>query len=151
MPCFSPIEGWRSLDPNDNGKHYFTKTWRLADKGHPLEVACGKCDGCTARKAQEWGIRCYHESLQHKRNAFLTLTYDDNNCPPELVKSDLSIFIRELRRELYPDKIRYFGCGEYGEETHRPHYHLLVFGADFLGGATKIQDKSYYNPFLHKI
>lgn len=29
--------------------------------------------------------------------------------------------------------LRYFACGEYGEETNRPHYHLLIFNADFNG------------------
>lgn len=28
-------------------------------------------------------------------------------------------------------KIRYFACGEYGEKTHRPHYHAIIFGYDW--------------------
>lgn len=27
------------------------------------------------------------------------------------------------------DKIRYFACGEYGEQRHRPHYHAIIFNA----------------------
>lgn len=27
--------------------------------------------------------------------------------------------------------IRYFQCGEYGEKTHRPHYHACLFNFDF--------------------
>lgn len=33
--------------------------------------------------------------------------------------------------------VRYFHCGEYGEETGRPHYHCLLFNFDF-------HDKVYF-------
>jgi len=28
-------------------------------------------------------------------------------------------------------KIKYFACGEYGENTGRPHYHTIIFGNDY--------------------
>lgn len=58
-----------------------------------------------------------------------------------LVPSDVQKFIKRLRRHLEykpkkPQKgrdhvttpIRYFCVGEYGSKTHRPHYHLMIFG-----------------------
>ena len=33
-----------------------------------------------------------------------------------------------MRKKIAPRRIRYFACGEYGDETGRPHYHLAVFG-----------------------
>lgn len=30
------------------------------------------------------------------------------------------------------DKIKYFACGEYGEERGRPHYHAIIFNASIL-------------------
>lgn len=58
-----------------------------------------------------------------------------------LVPSDVQKFIKRLRRHLeYVPKnhtltrdhvekpIRYFLVGEYGSKTHRPHYHILIFG-----------------------
>lgn len=89
----------------------------------------------------------YHEAQCHEQNAFLTLTYQDP--PPESISRDhLQRFFKRLRK-LY--RLRYFACGEYGERTHRPHYHSIIFGQDFLGGAEKINDKFYVNPHIEKI
>ncbi len=39
--------------------------------------------------------------------------------------------MKKLRRQVEPTRIRFFHCGEYGEEFHRPHYHALIFGYQF--------------------
>jgi hypothetical protein len=58
------------------------------------------------------------------------LTYDNDHLPVggTLVKRDLQLFIKRLRKEISPVKIKYYACGEYGDETKRPHYHLIVIG-----------------------
>lgn len=94
-------------------------------------------------------IRMYHESTMHKQNSFLTLTYDDNNCPQNINKRDLQLFFKRLRKS--EGKLRYFACGEYGERTRRPHYHAVIFGHDFKGGAYAINEKLYGNPKLTQI
>lgn len=51
-----------------------------------------------------------------------------------LNKHFLLDWLKKFRDTLYRDKgikIRYFGCGEYGSENERPHYHLIIFGYDF--------------------
>lgn len=63
---------------------------------------------------------------------FLTLTYREEDLPDEnrLCKRDLQRFIKAIRNKFRGRKrpIRYYACGEYGERTHRPHYHAIVFG-----------------------
>lgn len=61
---------------------------------------------------------------------FLTLTYHDKFLPEDnsLKPEHLSLFIKRLRKEIYPIKFRYFAVGEYGERKYRPHYHLAIFG-----------------------
>jgi hypothetical protein len=39
--------------------------------------------------------------------------------------------MKRLRRVLGNQKIRYYMCGEYGEKRGRPHYHAIIFGANF--------------------
>lgn len=37
--------------------------------------------------------------------------------------------MKRLRKEYGP--VRFFLCGEYGDQSRRPHYHALLFGLDF--------------------
>lgn len=102
-------------------------------------------------RAGTWALRCYHESMMHTNNSFLTLTYDDNNLPEGLNRDHLSDFIREVRRDYSPWKIKFYGCGEYGSQTKRPHYHALIFGADFRDGKEfQYSENSYINPYINE-
>ena len=38
------------------------------------------------------------------------------------------MWIKRLRKKMEPAKIRYYGIGEYGDRTQRPHYHAILFG-----------------------
>lgn len=74
----------------------------------------------------------------------MTLTYDDEHLPvvdcvnrdsgeivsrSSLVKSHLQKFIKSLRNSKYDtSELSFFGCGEYGDNYDRPHFHLLLFG-----------------------
>lgn len=66
--------------------------------------------------------------MVHGDALFTTLTYDDDQVPKSLSKRHLQLFLKKLRRRMDPHKIRYFACGEYGEEEGRPHYHALLYG-----------------------
>lgn len=72
------------------------------------------------------------EAVAAKESCFLTLTYDKEHLPESgsLVPEHLQKFLKRLRRELEPRRIRFFAVGEYGERTLRPHYHLALFGVD---------------------
>lgn len=73
-----------------------------------------------------------HEASLHKLNCFLTLTYSDHQVPPggSLRYRDFQLFMKRLRKEAKVP-IRFFVCGEYGEQLSRPHYHACLFGYDF--------------------
>lgn len=68
----------------------------------------------------------------HEKNCFLTLTYDHEHVPKDgsLKLEDYQLFMKRLRKEYGPG-IRFYHCGEYGEENGRPHYHSLLFNHDF--------------------
>lgn len=83
---------------------------------------------CRINRTEEWAIRIEHE-LHGKDGCFVTLTYDDSNLPEgnTLVKSDLQKFIKRLRWHI-AKPIKYYACGEYGENTDRAHYHMIIIG-----------------------
>ncbi len=113
-----------------------------------VEIPCGQCIECRLQRSRRWADRCMLELGYHESSYFLTLTYDNDHIPKNqlydeetgevyaenatLVKRDLQLFMKNLRRQYeyrgYTNKLRYFACGEYGSQTKRPHFHLIVFG-----------------------
>ncbi len=99
-------------------------------------VPCGQCIACRINQRRKWTCRILLEAAQCAESIFVTMTYDDDHVPmavcdgsPEqvLVPKHLTLFIKSLRQTRM-GKIRFFACGEYGNKTQRPHYHLVLFG-----------------------
>jgi hypothetical protein len=144
MPCFYPLDAYWAKEANlDTGRTPILFT-RNGSSGDHLQVPCGKCAGCRSDQSYAWAVRMYCESQLWERNSFLTLTYDEENYPADgkLCKEHVTSFIKRLRN-FY--KFRYFWAGEYGEQTHRAHYHLAVFGEDFLSGSFPVDNGQGYS------
>lgn len=126
MACFHPLKAYKTTD----GRIIFDKGLEFSV---PIELACGQCIGCRIQRSQEWATRITHEAQFHAERCFLTLTYANKHLPPwgTLVPRDLTLFLKRLRFAHKDRLIRYFACGEYGENTERPHYHVILFGYSF--------------------
>ncbi len=84
------------------------------------------------QRALEWSVRCVMEQQAHEATCFITLTYNDEYNPEILIKADLQRFIKRLRRDIEPLKVKYFAGGEYSPyPKYRPHFHIILFGYDF--------------------
>lgn len=87
------------------------------------------------RRVSGWSFRLNKHSEQCNAAHFVTLTYNDETIPKTksglqtLQKTDLQKFFKRLRK-VSIDKISYYAVGEYGSETQRPHYHIILFNAD---------------------
>ena len=157
MTCYRPLQGYWSAAKTEDGKRSIVFNVNDALTDRPLNVPCGKCTGCRLARSRDWAIRCSHEADSHACNSFLTLTYNAANLPKygTLVPQDMRKFLGRLRDHLKPHRIRFFGCGEYGDQLSRPHYHICLFGFDF--GADRVLFKRtrnghglYISPFLTK-
>lgn len=137
MSCYAPLTGWYSKHINPSGKRsiVFNRNEAL-DSYHSLSIPCGQCIGCRLEKSRQWAIRCSLESQLYENSYFLTLTYDDQHLPKSgsLVPEDLQKFLKKLRRYIgyhgSDEKIRFFACGEYGDNFKRPHYHAIIYNLD---------------------
>ena len=124
-----------------------------------MSVACGQCMFCRLEKSRETALRCVHESRMFSDNCFITLTFSDEKmkelCPLtpggySLVRKHAQDFMKRLRekfargfeyvlrdgkKRFYQSKnVRAYGCGEYGDNNGRPHYHMCLFGHGFYDG-----------------
>lgn len=120
--------------------------------GENLAVPCGKCPACIKRKSCEWSLRLMEEEKVSDSALFITLTYDTCHVPiskngfMSLDKRELQLFFKRLRK-LHVSKdvtvaksIKYYAVGEYGGNSMRPHYHLILFNArvELIGEAWKL-------------
>lgn len=82
------------------------------------------------KRVTDWIYRCSFEAMSHENNCVVTFTYNDDNLPDggNLSRRDFQLFMKSLRKAIYPATVRYFGCGEYGAKGGRPHYHVILFG-----------------------
>lgn len=127
MPCYNPWPAWEL----DNGDVVlFPRTGQRVKRELPLP--CSSCVGCRLERSRQWAIRCIHENQMHEESCFITLTYNDESKPSNSLQyTDFQKFLKRLRKKIHPKKIRFFMCGEYGEQNTRPHFHACIFGHNF--------------------
>lgn len=94
-------------------------------KSASKEFGCGQCLPCRLNRQRVWAARIVLESCAYKANSFITLSYADEHLP-----QDGSLSKAHWREFTNGIGFRYFGCGEYGSRTFRPHYHFVLFGID---------------------
>lgn len=94
-----------------------------------LAYGCGQCLPCLYNKRRVWTHRIMLEAMQYEHNAFVTLTYSDENLPERhsVVPDHTRLFLNRLRGRVAPERFRFFLVGEYGDKSERPHYHAAIF------------------------
>lgn len=139
MSCYGPIAAYRPQRKEEGDKRLVFDQ-RKSETGIRILIPCGRCTGCRLERSRQWAMRCMHEKQMHRASSFITLTYDDAHLPEggSLSMDHYQRFMKRLRHK-FGDGIRFCGCGEYGDVTSRPHYHILLLNADF-------NDRRFYKP-----
>lgn len=134
MPCYSPLDAYKGKT-NGDGKVAisFKRSEGLFGSFSRISLPCGQCVGCRLERSRQWAVRCMHEASLYEDNSFLTLTYNDEHLPANLSLDlgDFQDFMKRLRKSIAPKRVRFYHCGEYGENLGRPHYHALLFNHSF--------------------
>ncbi|WP_445772211.1 rolling circle replication-associated protein [Rheinheimera sp.] len=138
MACFHPLTGFRG----PGGKLVHSRSQSTTHT--TMTVPCGQCIGCRLDRSKMWAARCIHEASLHPQNCFITLTYDDDHLPEggTLVTQHFQKFMKRLRKRCGAG-IRFYHCGEYGDQGGRPHYHALIFNYDFPDKKLWKKNKDY--------
>ena len=116
---------------------------------------CGMCLECRNMRREEYTQRLKHEIQTSGYIAsFVSLTYRDDELPlllPQgsavvgkyfgsvppaygstLSRKDISQFCDKLQKRFHrkfgKKPLKYIAVGEYGDDGHRPHYHLIIVG-----------------------
>lgn len=172
------LNGIQGIDPNGvvdliDGYFFDGKKWH--HESELLKLPCGQCAGCRLDNSREWADRCTMEGLYHDSEKcwFITLTYDNDHLPGwasgyvsdspypygSLLKDELSNFMKDLRESARyhnrGNELRFYGCGEYGTKSLRPHYHLIVYGLDLSDNdfykRNRCGDALYNNKWLEGV
>lgn len=93
---------------------------------HGTMVPCGRCMACRVNHKRMWTGRILGEARYAATpSTFLTLTYEHEPEGGTLRKTHIKEYLKKIQHPL--GKVRYFACGEYGDKTMRPHYHMILF------------------------
>lgn len=115
-----------------------------------LPFGCGQCMPCRIKRRRLWVHRNLLESRLHGDSSFLTLTYNEKEYEKLAPTYSLDFshhhnFIQTLRRKFKTAAIRYYGVGEYGERSGRPHFHYLLYGYPACSG-DRCKEEKYQCP-----
>lgn len=129
MPCYKPNQVWQ---PKEGGQVLWTEP-PFYYYYKQITIPCGQCIGCRLERSRQWAMRCVHESKLYTYNSFITLTYNNESLPANgsLDKTHYQKFMKRFRKQHPKKTIRFYMCGEYGDQTLRPHYHAIIFNHHF--------------------
>lgn len=119
LPCFSQRYTRRKVSTDT------TKKW-VTVKSKPVNTSLNHYrtkDICTEQDFKNAKFRFKEYCNENNK------TYKDGLLIPQHLKDFLTCLRNDIRNTLNNDffHLRYIANGEYGQNTHRPHYHIVIF------------------------
>lgn len=143
MACYHPLSAYQTVagdilfyEKGTEGKSESSrKAYEARNDKHIkryLSLPCGQCIGCRLERSRQWAMRIMHEAQLHDYSCFITLTYDDAHQDDESLNyRHYQLFMKRLRKFFDGKRIKFYMCGEYGDESGRRHFHACLFGVNF--------------------
>lgn len=101
-----------------------------------IDLPCGKCINCKTARISGWSFRITKQAEISDFCNFLTLTYANHKLRRTrdnlrtISKVSIQSFLKRLRKNSPNSKFKYYAVGEYGSQTGRPHYHVILLTKD---------------------
>lgn len=113
-------------------------------------VPCGKCYACQSNRRNSWTFRLLKESQYSVSSYFIGLSYEDGKTDGNVYKETCQLWLKRMRKALYPIRFKYYLVSEYGETTFRPHYHCLIFFREIvsINRITDVVQKTWNRGFV---
>lgn len=148
----NPETGKKKIKILPNRVDFNLETLRGRYGSSLLLLPCGHCISCVQDYRNSWAVRILLESTLYEENCFITLTYRDEYLPKDNRphRDEIVKFFKRLRKEI-DVPIRYFYCGEKGDQSGRAHYHAIIFGYNFPDRVVHGMTKSGSTIFTSKI
>lgn len=96
----------------------------------------------------------------HPDKAFIGLSYSElyvpafdaefSRLPFNLKPKHFQDFLKRVRKKVEPLKLRFYGVGEYGDQSWRPHYHVILFGYPTCVRARTLRDTHSSRPVAYR-
>lgn len=160
-PFFSPGLDWYTF--TRNGQQFRAKKteYDLLTKNFDdqfIEVGCGHCGECIAKRASNYVCRCILEGIRSYVYAGM-LSYNDTFLPSvdfhgrSILFADHKHFrdmVKRIRKDELLPPFKYFLVNEYGSQGHRPHFHFLLFFPN--DGIINSYDAArQWEPVIHRV
>jgi len=140
----------------------FWQSGNYANNASKFSSSIPKCIAATVRNTMAGHLT--NELREEEFNSFsahfVTLTYDTDHVPISdngfmtLRKSDFQDYMKRLRKacsKISSHKLKYYACGEYGEQRCRPHFHAIVFNcpdSDLFASAWSLDGVSFGSVYV---
>lgn len=101
--------------------------------GNVVKVPCGSCITCQRSSRTFFCHRIQHDVAMLSRynigSSFISFTFRDDSLGDRSVhKRDLQLMHKSFRKS--GANFKYLAIGDYGDRTHRKHYHGIYIGLD---------------------
>lgn len=113
---------------------------------------CRKCPDCIIHRGKMWTARAISECEHHRRNWFVTLTFDWRHKVPEgsdpinWAQRQLTLYLKKVRKAGH--KLRYLAVFEL-HKSGLPHIHMLVHAITHIKYRDLERDWVGENGFFH--
>lgn len=123
-----------------------------------IQVGCGSCGECIAKRASNYICRCILEGLRSfvyagmlsYNNSFLPVVDFHGHQIPYADHKHFRDMVKRIRKNDLLPEFKYFLVNEYGHDGHRPHFHFLLFFPN--DGVIDSLDKAkQMEPVIHRV